>query len=685
MQDLATALNRLGTDEAIIVGSGSSVDVVVRAEGVDERHASFMRRHAGVFVRDLDSVGGTFVNGREVRGFVEIRTGDRVRIGSHEMHIGKAIERGRGAGLAVSLVDAVKTVRINGVRSPRNILDHVNVQMEPGAFVGVLGASGSGKSTFIKALAGLVELSLGEVWLDGRPLPPDVLRSDGRIAYLPQDVVIHEQLTPRAALGYIARLKGIANRDADRARTVHDVLERVGLADRGDVPVRQLSGGQRKRVALAAELLGNPGVILLDEATSGLDPATEEEMMRLFRSLAEEGRTVVCITHFPGRLHMCDKLLYMMAGKVVFGGTPKELVQFFGVQTIEDTYSRQRERSAGDWEAAYRRRCGSQPPPLPAGVTNHDINRSAIVPERPKSLMQQTRVLTARYFRLQIADWQNVLLLFAQAPIIGLMVSLVFGSTLVSFAELHAAQTKEVIFVLVVAVLWCAGTASVREIVKEDAILQHESRFGVRLIPYLCSKVALLSALSLAQTFVLLLVVRNFTKLTGDFPDQYVVLGSSAVSGVALGLMVSSFAGTSERAMTVLPVLLIAQAIFSGGLSRLSGIVKALAQLLFPAYWSLDGLRATFSTDLANATYPGAPGHYQPPILGPGGPLLIDLLALGSQAAVLLALAYAFLELKLNGALPHARLDSALAWIRQKTGRSRRVAGLPPEAAPLKS
>lgn len=228
-------------------------------------------------------------------------------------------------------------------------------EIKPGEFVGVLGASGSGKSTLIKLLAGLVELSHGEIRFAGLAATADSLRADGRIAYLPQDVVIHEQLTPRVALGYIARLKDIGRSDVERNQRVHHVLERVGIADRLDVPIRQLSGGQRKRVALAAELLGDPHVILLDEATSGLDPATEEEMMRLFHSLAQEGRTVVCITHFPSRLHMCDKLLYLMHGKAIFYGAPAELTRFFGVESIEDTYTKQHERPAEEWEASFHR------------------------------------------------------------------------------------------------------------------------------------------------------------------------------------------------------------------------------------------------------------------------------------------------------------------------------------------
>ena len=186
----------------------------------------------------------------------------------------------------------------------------------------------------------------------------------------------------------------------------------------------------------------------------------------------------------------------------------------------------------------------------------------------------------------------------------------------------------------------CSGTISVREIVKELPILRHEIRFGIRIVPYLCSKVALLGVFALAQTFVLLLMVRFFTELTGPFSGQFLTLGLTSLAGVAVGLLVSAVAGTSERAMTILPVLLIAQAIFSGGLARLTGVIRGFAMLFVPAYWSLDGLKAQFSTDLAIATYPGAPGHYQPPILGLGGPLALDVVILLVQSAAMLAGVY---------------------------------------------
>jgi ABC-type multidrug transport system ATPase subunit len=660
------SISRLGEQQSLVLGSSRLSDVVLVSSDISPRHARITRRTSGLVVQDLDTEGGTFVNGQEVRGQVALRPGDRLRIGSLEILIpGQAPPTraaqaappgpdGPSSALTVGVVRVVKRVKAKSERGvcTRAILDDVSFHLEAGQFLGILGASGSGKSTLIKILAGLVELSDGAILLNGQSVDQQALRSDRRIAYLPQDVVIHEALTPLVALAYIAKLKGLGGNDEERHGLVRDALKRVDLLEHGGTPIHRLSGGQRKRAALAAELLGDPKLILLDEATSGLDPATEAEMMDLFRSLAREGRTVICITHFPGRLHLCDRLLYLIRGKCVFDGTPQELMEFFGVESIEDVYTKQAERSPEEWESAFHRtvvglKASQRVPPSPVGG-----GRSLPIPEpiTRDQWLRQARDLTARYFRLQRADVKNLLLLFVQAPAIALMLALTFGGIRSSFAEQHASDTKQVLFVLVVSVLWCSGTASVREIVKELPVLQHEARFGVGLGPFLLSKFTLLGLISLTQTLVLLGTVRHFTELTSQFDLQFLVLAFTGLVGVALGLLVSATAGTSERAMTLLPVLLIAQAIFSGGLARLTGGIKVLAMVAVPAYWSLDGLKSQFSSDLLNATYPGAPGHYQPPILGAGGPLVLDLLALGLQAAALMTATYLILKNQVLGA-----------------------------------
>jgi ABC transport system ATP-binding/permease protein len=550
-------------------------------------------------------------------------------------------------GLPLTLDGACVTV---GGSRPKRILDDASVHIAPGQFVGILGSSGSGKSTLIKVLAGLNEISAGSVLVGGRGMTAEQLLHESGIAYMPQDVVIHEALTARRALGYVGRLKGLATESGGLRERIAKAAERVGLTDHLDVPIHRLSGGQRKRAGLAAELLGDPKVILLDEATSGLDPASEADMMRLFRSLADEGRTVICITHFPDRLALCDRLIYLMDGRVVFCGPPAELRAQFGTTSIEEVYIAQNEATADEWRQRFER--------SPAGTSHQVVQNAGLAlatgtaenkPMPEISALSQFITLLRRYARVQLADWMNLLLLFGQAPVIGLMIGFTYGDIRADFAELHAARTKEVIFLLVIAVFWCAGTASVREIVKEKRILGHETRFGLRLPPYLLSKLSLLSFLTLAQTAILLLVVRNFTGLTGSFAPQFAVLALTSIVGLALGLLVSAGARSSEQAMTLLPVLLIMQAIFSGGLAGLSGVVGWFSRILISAWWSLDGLRSSFDASLTHATYPSAPGHFQPAVLGMGGPLWLDLGVLAAHCAAWIAICLLLLRKQRRG------------------------------------
>jgi ABC-type multidrug transport system ATPase subunit len=542
-------------------------------------------------------------------------------------------------GLSVSLVGATKRVKARkGIkREIRTILDDVTLHIHSGEFIGLLGASGSGKSTLIKAIAGLFELSDGDVGLGGIKANAEALRRDDRVAYMPQDVVIHEQLTSRKALTYTARIKGLGTNSKDRADMVRRALERVGLGDRMDVPIERLSGGQKKRAALSSELLGDPRVILLDEATSGLDPASEQEMMMLFRSLADEGRTVICITHFPNRLSMCDRLIYLIDGKVVFFDKPAELKRIFEVDDLESVYHRQEDRTVEDWLqrflATSTGATAFAAPQLEAPELDTESSTHSASPATAQALLQ-----FRRYVDISLRDLGSLALQVLQAPVIAAMVALVFGWIRAPFALQHAASTKEISFVLVLAVLWCSGTLGVREIVKERTIFRHESRFGIAATPYVVSKIAFLGLLAILQSVVLLEIVRTFTGLTGIPALQLVVLALAALTGTALGLLVSAISATVERAMTLLPVVLIAQAIMSSGLARLESPLLWLSQAAIPAYWALDGLRASFSAALTQAVYESAPGSFAPPILGTGGPAVAVLAALILQGVAILAL-----------------------------------------------
>ena len=536
-------------------------------------------------------------------------------------------------GLSVTVVDATLTVRSAG--TSRSLLNRMTVPIAAGEFVAVIGASGSGKSTLIRAISGCAKLTTGEIRVAGVVRSSEELAVVRRIAYLPQDVVVHTALTPFAALTYAARLRGTASHASSLTESVHHALTRVGLADRGNVPIHRLSGGQQKRVALAMELLGDPGLILLDEPTSGLDPATEAEMMALFRSLADEGRTVICVTHTPSRLQWCDRLIVMAEGYCVFHGPPALAASFFGVRKFDELYAAIGQQPIEVWQDRLQQlRESALPPAVPIADVKPDEPVAVPNPQ------EQLGILLGRLVRLQFSDLRAWFLQLVQAPAIGLMIGTTFGDIRSRFAEQHAADARQVLFVLVVAVLWCAGASSVREVVKERTLIRHERRYGLNLGSYLASKLVVVGGWSIVQTAILLAIVRAMVHPPGPLDVQFAVLSLTAIAGVCLGLWLSTLAETSEQAMTLLPVALIGLAVFSGGLARLSGASLWIATIGSPAYWSMDGLKAPLVASLRAATYPGAPGTYQPPILGSGGPLVWDLVALSVQSIVLLVLAF---------------------------------------------
>ena len=663
-------LNNLADNHSLTIGSGNFSEIVVSSPKVEPRHAQLSRIGNLLFVKDLDTANGTFLNGNEIKGKKLVYFGDTVCLGDFELVIPEIewmIERtfdlprllSVELPLAMSVIGATKVVDmgITNGKSKLTILDKISFHLSRGEFLGILGSSGSGKSTLIRSIAGLIELSEGSILLNNELVSAKNLRADQRIAYLPQDVVIHESLSSAISLEYIAKLKLPNTNFSQRQSLIHTVLSKVGLWNHRDTPIHRLSGGQRKRAALAGELLGDPQLILLDEATSGLDPATEQEMMDLFRSLANEGRIVICITHFPNRLHLCDQLLYLCQGKSVFFGNPTEFIRFFHIRNIEDVYARQSDSTAAEWQSKFKQSSHGIKAASRISSIIAEKGRTFLPPSRlgdgNEFFFRQTSDLVFRYCRIQLTDWKNLLLLFAQAPIIAVMVGITFGNIKVSFAEQHASDTKQVLFVLVLAMLWCSGTASAREIVKEMHIVRHETRFGLSLLPYLLSKFIVLGLIALTQAASLLLIVRFCTQITGSIDLQFLILGITALVGVTIGLLISSIVGTSERAMTILPVLLIAQAIFSGGLAQLNGWIRFAAMLFVPAYWSFDGLIAPLSTDLLNATYPGAPGHYQPPILISGGSVAFSATILAFQIAAFLIMTRIILRRQLD--LPPVR------------------------------
>jgi len=329
------------------------------------------------------------------------------------------------------------------------ILARSSLRFELGELAAVIGESGAGKTTLLRTLAGVTSPTRGQVMVGGRP----VREVRGQIGYVPQESIVHDGLSVREALDYAARLRlPMTARRADIDAAVARVLDELDLGSQARVRIRSLSGGQRKRVAVGTELLNRPGLLFLDEPTTGLDPALEARLMGLFRTLADHGRTLVVATHATRSLSLCDKLAVIgRGGNLAFFGAPEESLRFFGVSSFDAIYQALLDRPAHRWRSEFEQRGArsrndlpahgvepvpsGEPPagseqepgrdsrrPTPAGPlpgpeeTSAQPGRS---PRRPlRRVARHTRALSARYARLFLRDRRTLFLLLLQAPLI---------------------------------------------------------------------------------------------------------------------------------------------------------------------------------------------------------------------------------------------------------------------------
>lgn len=296
---------------------------------VSERHARIRVQAGKLMLEDLGSASGTFVQGEPVR-MAAIEPSDLVRIGTTEF-----VFQLTPQGLRVQAQEKRNQVRLEArnlsrVHKTHQLLRNINLVILPGEYVGVLGPSGAGKSTLLNALSGFQPATGGQVLLNGTSLYESYDMYRNAIGYVPQDDIIHRELTVERSLAYTAQLRLPSDTSpAQIEQQVTSVIETLGLSHVRKTPVLNLSGGQRKRVSIGCELLTRPSLIFLDEPTSGLDPSTEEKLMRYFRRMSEQGQSVVLTTHILYNLDLLDMVVLLARGRLVYFGPTSTVCQYF--------------------------------------------------------------------------------------------------------------------------------------------------------------------------------------------------------------------------------------------------------------------------------------------------------------------------------------------------------------------
>ena len=499
------------------------------------------------------------------------------------------------AGARIALQEVSQQLR-NGSR----ILDDISLVVEPNEFVALLGPSGSGKSTLMNAMTGRHQASGGRICLNGEDFYTNSAKYRQRIGHVPQQDIVHFALSVQQELTFSARLRlpDGAPKEAIYQR-VSDVVSQIGLQERVNTRISDLSGGQLKRVSLGVELLSDPEMLFLDEATSGLDAGTEARMMSLFRRLADSGRTIVCITHNLENVCLCDLAILLVAGRLAYYGPPSDLLTHFGLERLCQVYDCLGMKSPEEWAQSYRaseyfKKYVVQRQIL-APVDTASLNLPAFsrnltgIP-KPNGSLHQFLVLTHRYFAVTLQDRKNVILLLAQAPIIALLLGLVFHNEDFNDPAKGPLSQKMLSFLLVISAIWFGCINAAREIVKELPIYLRERAINLRLGSYLGSKVAILSLLCTLQCAALLAITLGMTSLKPDLGTQTACLLLTAFSGMLMGLLVSALVKNEDKAMAVVPILLIPQVIFSGAILKLSGLAAGIAKWIVVSFWAFDGM-----------------------------------------------------------------------------------------------
>jgi ABC transport system ATP-binding/permease protein len=611
----------------VTIGRSETATVQLDSPTVSRQHASIDMDAKGHYTLTNYSSNGVFVDRQKVTTKATLKNGSLIQVGPYSFILQKDELVLADDGEYIRLdVDAItKVVKLKN-KSNLCLLNNVSLPIEPGQFVAFVGGSGAGKSTMLRALLGIEPTTAGTVYLNGDDLAANFNIYRSLIGYVPQSDIVHTNLRVREVLYYAAKLR--LPKDADINGVIDRTLDQVELTARQNTLVKSLSGGQLKRVSIAVELLADPKLFFLDEPTSGLDPGLDKKMMQLLRKLADEGRTVVLVTHATSNITMCDRVAFMgLGGNLCYFGPPTAAMEFFEIEsgdfadiyiqleTIDDVMNQSDRFHSSEYCQNYVVDRLSLP---------KEGRRLATVPPQATkaSLLQQTILLIKRYVQLIQRDRVYLALSLLTAPIGVLLVYLATKDITVDPQEvmsvtnpvLHpfeglrdvnlAALVVKILFVFTCAGIWVGLAASLQEIVKESAIYLRERLVNLRLFAYVGSKVLTLGGLALMQTLLITITVLLCFYQPSDqsllpwFLGLPITTFLTILASISLGLMVSASVKNSAQSNSALPLILLPQIIFSGVLFEVDkGLVKIISWLTI-GRWSIGAYGSLVNLNL---------------------------------------------------------------------------------------
>ncbi len=664
------------------IGRTPENDIQIPHPQVSSRHAVLHVSGGQLFIEDKGSANGTYVRGQRIPANqrVPVQHGEKVLIGPMPLLLQAA-----GGEVAVVVEDAAHwegrplyeieawdlLMQVPDRDNPgelKTLLDHVSFKALPGDLIALMGPSGAGKTTLLLTLNGYLPPSAGQVRINGEDLYAiyDALR--GSIGYVPQDDIVHPELTVWEAVRYSAKFRLPPDYSEEEIeRRVQTTLAQLGLENVAHLQIgkpekKVLSGGQRKRVNIAMELVTDPVIMFLDEPTSGLAADDTAALVQLLSELAKQtGKTIITTIHQPAKEEFEKFNLALILGPgglLTFYGSPKDGYRFFGswlerqgkpnsVDNPRDMFDmlNQRERPIFD---AMRAQNPGAPRYAARAQAAREWNAEYLSPQNPVfqkmfagrravgtptdhhgvpggrgDTSGQFWLLFGRYAKIKMRDVGGTAIMLLQAPIIGVLLALVFGGQKDAIPYWCLGALQELarksggvgdgltqtlngmqatpdhsgsIFFVVVAAVWFGTSNAAREIVSERAIYMRERMVNLGLFNYVFSKFVLLSLFCVVQCTILLAIVFFALGYSGGgaaFGVSLLTLTVTAMNSVAIGLFLSTLVGSGEAAMALTPIALIPQVVLGGLMVPMT--TNAMLQwpmYLMPARWGFQGLIA---------------------------------------------------------------------------------------------
>lgn len=623
---------KFGEKNLLQIGRDPSNDVVLDAPNISRFHAQVERIGQRYRISDLRSSNGTFVNDQRIEGDVWLNPEDAIRVGPYRFVMGEdaLAQYDESSGLQADMYNLNKWVH-----KDLNILQNISATFRPRELIVIVGQSGGGKTTLLDAIAGYRPATHGRVFVNDIDIYRNFDAVRHNIGYVPQENIIHMELTVYQALDYAARLRMPPDTtNEERHLRIIEVLNDLDMTHRKDTQVSSLSGGQQKRVSIGVELLTSPGLFFLDEATSGLDPGTETALMQLLRRLADQGRTIVLVTHATKNVMLSDRVLFMArGGYLAWFGPPDEALEYFDQYRSEDErrtsemefdkiyaiLETPQHGTPEDWSNRYQTHPAYQRYILePLEMKRQELEAAQkpspeeIIPAKaPKvrrqvSSLRQFLILSSRNVRILTRDRVSLILMLGAAPLVSLLdvlIAFLVGGNQFDFVEGSFEDIMMSFFLIIIFAVFVGGLSQMREIVKENEIYKRERLVNLKIAPYVFSKVwiAVLLALYHAAAYTIIhYLAYDMPGGAQEFVLMYVSMVLVAMAGMMLGLFTSAISPNANTAPMIVILLLMPQIVLSGSLVPLPGPVSAPAATRwgFEGLISISGVGSDVASDL---------------------------------------------------------------------------------------